>query len=188
MNARLGIGLVLLALAPLASAQVYKCKGASGETVYSQDPCGAGSQPMKLRPNRAAAESAGEAANRAAVYRTTGMSDAGIAERTCLQSEQSRILGPLDARTQAVNRQLAGLEHQLEVTRSAPPEAGNDVSRATLESGIRAQMSSLQQSLSAERVAADAQMSAARDRCAAARRQQEDRVNQQYAAPAGPSP
>ncbi|HYQ24238.1 DUF4124 domain-containing protein [Stenotrophomonas sp.] len=188
MNARLGIGLVLLVLAPLASAQVYKCKGASGETVYSQDPCGAGSEPVKLRSNRAASESAGEASNRAAVYRTTGMSDAAIAERNCLQSEQSRIHAPLESRTQAVNRQVAELERQLAVTRSAPPAEGNDVSRATLESGMRAQISSLQQSLSAERVAADAQMSTARDRCATARRQQEDQVNQQYAAPARPSP
>lgn len=38
MNAKFGMGLVLLLLAPVASAQVCKCKGASGETVYSQDP------------------------------------------------------------------------------------------------------------------------------------------------------
>ncbi|WP_256643867.1 hypothetical protein [Stenotrophomonas sp. 9(2022)] len=71
--------------------------------------------------------------------------------------------------------------------RSAPAEASSPLSTATLESGIRAQLSSLQQSLSSERVAADAQMSAARERCASARREQEDRVNQQYATPAGSS-
>jgi|GEM_PF-6734926 len=38
MNANFGMVLVLLLLAPGASAQVYRCKGASGETVYSQDP------------------------------------------------------------------------------------------------------------------------------------------------------
>jgi len=41
---------------------------------------------MRLRSNRAASESAGEAPNRSAVYRTTGMSDAGIAELNCLQA------------------------------------------------------------------------------------------------------
>lgn len=183
MNVKTGIGLALLLLAPLASAQVYKCKGSSGETVYSQDPCGAGSEPMKLRSNRAASESAGEASNRAAVYRTTGMSDAGIAERNCLQGEQSRIYGPLESRTQAVNRQVAELDRQLAAARSTPPDVGGTLPNATLESGIRAQISSLQQSLSSERVAADAQMSTARDRCASVRRDQEDRVQQQYAAP-----
>lgn len=184
MNAKFGMGLVLLLLAPVASAQVYKCKGASGETVYSQDPCGAGNEPMKLRSNRAASESAGEASNRAAVYRTTGMSDAGIAERNCLQGEQTRIYGPLEARTQAVNRQVAELDRQLAAARSASAEASSPLSNATLESGIRAQISSLQQSLSSERVAADAQMSTARERCASTRREQEGRVQQQYAAPA----
>ncbi|AWH52992.1 DUF4124 domain-containing protein [Stenotrophomonas sp. ESTM1D_MKCIP4_1] len=187
MNAKFGIGVALLLLAPMASAQVYKCKGASGETVYSEVPCGAGSAPMKLRSNRAASESAGEASNRAAVYRTTGMSDAGIAERNCLQGEQSRIYGPLESRAQATNRQVAELDRQLAAARSAPPEGRAALSNATLESGIRAQISSLQQSLSSERVAADSQMSMARDRCSALRREREDRVNQQYAAPAGPS-
>jgi len=106
MNAKFGMGLVLLLLAPVASAQVYKCKGASGETVYSQDPCGAGSEPMKLRSNRAASESAGEASNRAAVYRTTGMSDAGIAERNCLQGGTDAHLWA--ARSAYAGRQPAG--------------------------------------------------------------------------------
>lgn len=30
-------------------AQVYKCKGASGETVYTQDPCTADAKPVSIR-------------------------------------------------------------------------------------------------------------------------------------------
>lgn len=173
MKLELGMALALLMVAPLASAQVYKCTGASGETTYSRDPCGAGAQPMKLRSNRAAAETEGEAANRTAVYRTAELSDAGIAERNCLQGEQSRIYTPLEARSQAVGRQVADLNRQLAATNS-------NLAGATTESGIRAQISSLQQSLSSERVAADSQMSSARDRCAAARRERESSVHEKY--------
>lgn len=173
MKANLGIGLVLLLLAPVASAQVYKCKGASGETVYAQDPCGGGTEPMKLRSTRAASQTAGEAANRSAVYRTAEMNDAGIAERNCLQSEQSRIYGPLEARTQVVDRQVAELDRRL--------SSGNsNLAGATAEAGIRAQISSLQQSLSAERIAADSQMSSARERCSANRRDRESQVQDKY--------
>ncbi len=98
MWSRLMVLGVALACAPWASAEVFKCKGRSGETVYSQAPCSADAAPMKLRSNRAATESSGEAANRAAVYQTTELADAGIAERNCLSSEQSRIYGPVNAR------------------------------------------------------------------------------------------
>lgn len=47
--------LFLLLLTPaLAGAQVFKCKGRSGETVYSQDPCDARAQPHVLRDGQAA--------------------------------------------------------------------------------------------------------------------------------------
>ncbi|MEG0184363.1 MAG: DUF4124 domain-containing protein [Stenotrophomonas sp.] len=180
MNMKPGIVLALLMVAPLASAQVYKCKGASGESTYSQNPCGAGSEPMKLRSNRAAAETAGEAANRTAVFQTAELNDAGIAERNCLQSEQSRIYGPWESRSQAVNRQVADLNRQLAA-------AGTNLAGATSESGIRAQISSLQQSLSAERTSADSQMSTARDRCSSMRRDREQQVREKYAGASAPS-
>lgn len=164
---------LLIGVMPLASAQVYKCKGASGETVYSQNPCAAGAEPMKLRSSRGSAESAGEAANRAAVYRNTGLADAGIEERNCVQGERSRIYGPLESRSQQVGRQVADLNRQL----AAPT---GTLAAATRDSGIRAQIASLQQSLSAERVAADTQMSNAREQCAATRRERERAVHDTF--------
>jgi hypothetical protein len=181
MNMKPGIALALLLVAPLVSAQVYKCKGASGETIYTQNACAAGAEPMKLRSNRAASESVGELANRTAVYRTTEMNDAGIAERNCLQSEHSRIYGPFESRSQAVNRQVADLNRQLAA-------ASSNLAGATSESGIRAQISSLQQSLSSERTSADSQMSTARERCSSARRDREKEVHEKYSnAPASSS-
>src|SRR5690606_33297720 len=60
MNRRLPIlAFAMLMLLPgLAAAQVYKCKGKSGETVYSEFPCDASAQPMKLRDDPVAAAAA----------------------------------------------------------------------------------------------------------------------------------
>jgi len=166
---------VALLFSPWASAQVFKCKGANGETVYSQDPCSAGAAPMKLRSNRASTESAGEAANRAAVYQTTELADAGIAERNCLSSEQSRIYGPVNARGQDASRQIASLNRQLAGAR-------NNLAGATYASGLRAQIASLQQTQAADRLSADSQMAEARRRCGDARSERERATREKYSA------
>lgn len=180
MKRKVMMAMMLLGCAPLASAQVYKCKGASGETVYSQNPCAAGAEPMKLRSSRSSTETAGEASNRAAVYQNTELADAGIAERNCVQGERSRIYGPLESRSQQVGRQVAELNRQLAA-------AGTSLAGATQDSGIRAQIASLQQSLSAERVAADTQMSNAREQCASVRRERERTVRDKFSSSTAPA-
>jgi len=180
MKGKAVMAMILLGCAPLASAQVYKCKGASGETVYSQNPCAAGAEPMKLRSSRSSTETAGEASNRAAVYQNTELADAGIAERNCVQGERSRIYGPLESRSQQVGRQVAELNRQLAA-------AGTSLAGATQDSGIRAQIASLQQSLSAERVAADTQMSNAREQCASVRRERERTVRDKFSSSTAPA-
>ena len=45
----IAVFLALMLLPGMAFAQVYKCKGKSGESVYSEHPCDASAQPMKLR-------------------------------------------------------------------------------------------------------------------------------------------
>ncbi|MBA0255531.1 MULTISPECIES: DUF4124 domain-containing protein [Stenotrophomonas] len=173
MWSRLVVLGVALAVAPWASAEVFKCKGVSGETVYSQAPCSAGAAPMKLRSNRAATESSGEAANRAAVYQTTELADAGIAERNCLSSEQSRIYGPVNARGQDVSRQIAALNRELATAR-------NNLAGATYASGIRSQIASLQQAQTADRISADSQMAEARRRCGETRSERERATREKY--------
>jgi len=58
---------------------------------------------------------------------------------------------------------------------------------ATQDSGIRAQIGSLQQSLSAERVAADTQMSNAREQCASVRRERERTVRDKFSSSTAPA-
>lgn len=82
--------LALLLLTPaLASAQVYKCKGKSGETVYSQDPCDARAQPHVLRDGQA-----------------PGASNLRL-DRQCMSQASARIYA-------GSNDRIASLQHQIE--------------------------------------------------------------------------
>ncbi|HGM5444773.1 TPA: hypothetical protein ACKP0F_001536 [Stenotrophomonas maltophilia] len=64
--------------------------------------------------------------------------------------------------------------------------SSNNLAGATRDSGIRAQIASLQQSLSAERMAADTQMASAREQCASTRRERERSVRDKFSnVPAG---
>ena len=78
------IAAMMLLPCAVATAQVYKCKGSNGETVYAQNPCAKDSKPHDVRSGKAATLTPGEAANRQTVFKSTDISDAGIAERNCL--------------------------------------------------------------------------------------------------------
>jgi uncharacterized membrane protein len=83
--------LVLLLLIPaIASAQVYKCKGKSGETVYSQAPCTAGAQQHVLRDGQLAGS------NRRV-------------DRQCLDEASARIYAGANDRNASLQHQIAQL-------------------------------------------------------------------------------
>lgn len=170
----LSIGLAVgLLMAQGAAAQVFKCKGGNGETVYSQHPCGPQAQEMKVRAAKAPSVSAAEVANRDAVYRSTDLSDAAIAERNCLASSRASIYPSAESRIAGYQRQIAGLNASAE-------RANNNLAGATLDAGIRAQISGLQQSITSEHQVADTAMNAARQRCADQRREREAVIGQKY--------
>ncbi|MGH8038927.1 MAG: DUF4124 domain-containing protein [Pseudomonas sp.] len=168
-----GMTFMALACSNEAAAQVYKCKGASGEAVYSQRPCGAQAEEMKVRSSKAASSTAGEAATRAAVYRSTDLSDAAIAERNCLASSSSSIYQP-------VNSRIAGYQRQIGELNAAAARAKNNLAGATYEAGIRTQLAGLQQTIATERQAADASMNLARQRCANDRRERQSAIEKKY--------
>ncbi|MEG2805043.1 DUF4124 domain-containing protein [Stenotrophomonas sp.] len=174
---RLALALACLggALAGQAHAQVYKCTGKNGETVYAQNPCGAGAKEVQLGSTRAATRSSSEVATRQAVFRSTDLSDAAIAERNCTASARSNIYGPVDGRIAGYQRQVDALNQQL----SAPRE---NLANATYDSGIRAQVASLQQSISAERQTAETSLNSSRQRCADQRREREAAIERKYQA------
>lgn len=156
-----------------AAAQVYKCKGANGEAVYSQQACGSQAEEMKVRSSKVPTANAGEAATRAAVYRSTDLSDAAIAERNCLSSANSSIYQP-------VNSRISGYQRQIGELNAAAARARNNLAGATYEAGIRTQLAGLQQTIASERQAADASMNLARQRCADDRRERQAAIEKKY--------
>lgn len=137
---------ILLALLPgAAAAEVYKCKGRNGESVYSQHPCDESTQPMALRVTRPASS-----ADPDAPPATAG---SGLdAEQHCVSTAGASIYGPSNDRVASYQQQVAALHQQLA---GAPDNAA-----------IRGQVASLQQAIARERASANAQLGAARKRCA----------------------
>lgn len=171
--------IVTIAIAALATfagdatAQVFKCKGANGEVVYSQHACGTGAQEVRVKSSRPATRTDGEIANRDAVFRSTDLSDSSIAERNCVASARSSIYGPVESRIAGYQRQIAQLNRELST-------AANNLAGATFESGIRGQISGLQQSISTERMTAESSMNSARQRCSDERRLRETAIDKKY--------
>ena len=157
--------ILLLSLLPLgASAQVYKCKGKSGETAYSEYPCDAAAQPMKLREERAANQAtaplpaAGETAATTADNGTaTAPANPEIdrtAERECIASATVSIYGPSNDRVATYQQQMGMLDEQ----RAKAP----DLQR---EQELQARMTRLRQAISNEHVHAHELANQARKRC-----------------------
>jgi hypothetical protein len=162
MNRRLPIlAFAMLMLLPgLAAAQVYKCKGKSGETVYSEFPCDASAQPMKLRddPVAAAAAPPMDSATTPVPQEngapaTTPDEVDRSAERECVASATASIYGPSNDRVAAHQQQMAMLNEQL---------AGADAQRSQ---ALRARMTTLRQAITREHANANTLVNAARRRC-----------------------
>lgn len=162
------IALATMAAIGVTHAQVYKCAGPGGSTVYSQAPCGANAQEVQVR-NSAPPTNDGSDRNRAAVAQSVALSSAGIAERNCIQRAESDILGPSNRRIGDYQRQISSLNSQM-------ARANNNLAGATWQTGLRNQIASLQQSIATERASADAQLLTARQNCGAIRRAREEEI------------
>jgi hypothetical protein len=135
--------MLLLALLPgVAGAQVYKCKGRNGESVYSQDPCDGNTTPMALKVSKPASPGGNDGAG----------SSSGSAMDYCVANASAVIYGPSNDRVATLQERVAALQQQ------AIAEPGN--------ANVRGQIASLQQSIARERASATAQLSTARRRCA----------------------
>src|SRR5690606_8565246 len=149
-----------------AAAQVYKCKGKSGETAYSEYPCDAKAQPMKLRdeppapPSITASTTEAPAATEASSAPSEDASAADheaarAAERTCIANVTASIYGPSNDRVSVLQQQLSALNDQLTATADAQRSQA-----------LRTRMGTLRQAITREHGSAHTQMNDARRRCA----------------------
>ncbi|KQN99368.1 hypothetical protein ASF01_07450 [Stenotrophomonas sp. Leaf70] len=156
--------LTLLFLLPdSASAQVYKCKGKSGETAYSEHPCDASAQPMKLRDERPAAspppmmESAPQESSPLRESDAAPAPAAALdrsAERECIANATASIYGPSNDRVATYQQQMTMLNEQF----------GN-ATDAQRSDALQARMVNLRRAISREHAYAHEQVNAARRRC-----------------------
>ncbi|MGV8961139.1 MAG: DUF4124 domain-containing protein [Stenotrophomonas sp.] len=150
---------LLLFASAASAAEVYKCKGKSGATIYSEYPCEAGAQPLKLRDSRPASSADATTASAADTAPAIDADDARDAERSCTASATASIYGPSNDRIAGYQQQLLALSQQL------------DTSSANSGTAIRARMAVLRQSIAGEHANAHTQDTAARRRCSQQHRQ-----------------
>ncbi|MCD9086249.1 DUF4124 domain-containing protein [Stenotrophomonas sp. SY1] len=167
--------LLLLLLPTTAMAQVYKCKGKSGETMYSEHPCDARAEPMKLREHTAptpvaasgqasaeasvegsepSAEGSSSAPSAASAANAKAAEESRAAERSCIANATASVYGPSNDRVSTLQQQMTLLNEQLA---NAP-----DAQRSQ---ALRTRMATFRQAISREHGNAHAQMNAARQRC-----------------------
>ncbi|ODU47764.1 MAG: hypothetical protein ABS96_04020 [Lysobacteraceae bacterium SCN 69-123] len=159
--------LMLLFLLPAgASAQVYKCKGKSGETAYSEHPCDANAQPMKLRSERLPAAPPPAPPMEAGEPEPSPLRESGSppppapaeldrsAERACIANATASIYGPSNDRVATYQQQMAMLGEQLD-----------NASDAKRTQALEARMDNLRRAIGREHAYAHDQVNAARRRC-----------------------
>lgn len=112
-------GLLLSGPAP---AQVYKCKGKSGETVYSQDPCASDAKPVVLRSGQTAGMN--RRLDRQCLNQASARIYAASNDRISMLQQQIQTLASQANNTprigelrQAINREHANANRQLEAAR-----------------------------------------------------------------------
>ncbi len=162
--------LLLLLLPASAFAQVYKCKGKSGETMYSEHPCDARAEPMKLREHSAPTPVATPVSSETAVRDEPGQTSESAsptateserereanrdAERSCIANATASVYGPSNDRVSTLQQQMTMLGEQLA---NAP-----DAQRSQ---ALRTRMATFRQAITREHGNAHTQMTAARQRC-----------------------
>lgn len=149
-----------LAVSAAAEAQVYKCKDASGASVYSQQPCGTDAREVKTRkaPAVDVAAISQQQSNAGKVL------DAGYRYSECMNAVDAQVVAPSRQRIAGYREQIAGLNRSIR-------RANNNVAGASWEAGLRGQIAGLEQAIATERTALDARAGADRQRCADVRTQ-----------------
>ena len=147
--------LLLLLLPASAAAQVYKCKGRSGETMYSEHPCDARAEPMKLRDQAGANGATSPSSPVAAPASGSGTpAEALEAERSCISTATASIYGSSNDRVGTLQQQMGILNEQL--------AAAQDAQRSK---ALRERMATFRQAISREHASAHTQMNTARRAC-----------------------
>lgn len=143
---RLAVALIATVAVTPVQAQVYKCKDASGTTVYSAQPCAINAKPIDLRPASGQSRQAASAASPVPLSAET--SSAPSIPRSLVQrgndAAQRRILDDDITRKQReIAAMNAGHEAEQAALREKKGRARNNLAGATWEQSISDEMQSV---------------------------------------------
>ena len=166
-------GIILAAIAnPSAAQKIYKCITPQS-TVYSQLPCSSSGDQTELVIKQAPPPRRTEAeiANMEAMQRNSAVATAAHHEQACRRAASDTAWRPANA---AIARHEAQIRtHEAEMAR-----ARNNLAGATYQTGIREQISTLNQLITTERGNALARESEGQARCAEQRAEAERQAQQ----------
>lgn len=151
---------LLLAVSVAQGQAMYKCKTASGRTIYQQQPCAGSATEVERREIKA--DPAGDAqagvSAQAAMMRGVAMTDIDYETSACMGSASRRVFGPME-------RRVANLEGEKQALLRQTQQANNNLAGASWESGLRSQIAGLDSAIATERAMADATFSRERSLC-----------------------
>lgn len=173
------VALLICTSSTVAETKIYKCVGANGTVVFSQNECGKDASVVEIRDHSRPAQSSGNDALQAIADRATL---SGL-ETDC-SAKNTSINANFDARIEDVHRQIARLREDMEYSR-------NNLAGATRDTGIQTQISGLETRLASLETARDAQIASAQASCDQRRdaeiaRQAAQHAASQAAAPPAP--
>lgn len=158
------IAVVLLAgmaaISPATGQTIYKCKSATGSNIYSQEPCGKHGDKVTLAPVRKLSpmqQSRVDAQNTKYAEQDKAQ-QLNRRQEQCVRNMTSGQLSGSDERIYRYRKQIRGLQATVR-------RASNNLAGATWESGLREQISGLNQSISSEQATQAHALSNARSVC-----------------------
>jgi hypothetical protein len=133
---------LLLAMPLLAHAEVYRCKGPYGTTVFQDEPCAEGSAPITVRP---ATGQVGEAATAAAAERGRAQ-----VERADIQVKHHLITQDIETKEAEIARLVEEMNARLAALREKRTHIMNNPAGVTWEQkSINDEMNAVQSSYDA---------------------------------------
>lgn len=157
-----------LAASPAQGQDVYRCKGANGETAFSSKPCSPDAKPITLR--HSAPASGGDTSGQSGEADMAARGSVAIREQQCIRSADASIRDPAADRIAGYRARIRTLENGLRY-------AQNNQAGATWSAGLRQEIAALQQSITTEETSAETLAQAAYQRCRDERQRAEDALD-----------
>lgn len=134
---------VALATGPV-SAQVYKCTGPNGTTIFADAPCAVGAKPIVVRPAAGAGSGVEDVPAEEGGTKTSAEENRSrLSERADLAVRRRILSNDIDRKEAEIKSKTREMEEKLEALRQKKRFARNNLAGATWEQSISEEMSAV---------------------------------------------